>query len=131
MIAVLDASAAVSIVLKRSDSTEARKAACEADELIAPGLFVCEVANTFWKYYHLSDMALAACEQAVEKAVALPDRYVSGEELHMEAFSLACLTDRTVYDMLYLVLARRNNAVLVTVDESLKETARKQSVRVV
>ena len=38
--------------------------------------------------------------------------------------------DHTIYDMLYLILARRNSAVLLTMDKKLKGAALKSGVEV-
>ena len=38
--------------------------------------------------------------------------------------------DHTIYDMLYLILARRNSAVLLTMDKKLKGAALKSDVEV-
>ena len=47
-----------------------------------------------------------------------PDRY-----LQAEALALACHLDHPVYDCLYLALARREAAVLVTADKRLQQLA--------
>jgi predicted nucleic acid-binding protein len=46
----------------------------------------------------------------------LPDEYVNEHELYIEAFKLGCELNHPVYDALFLVLARRNNAQLLTME---------------
>lgn len=130
MIAVLDTSAAVAAALGRDGAEAVLGAVSEAELVLAPTLFAAEAANAFWKYFCFGSMPLDACEAALAQCVALPDDYVSDADLHREAFGLACLAKKTVYDMLYLVLARRNDAVLLTIDKDLRKTARSHSIRV-
>ena len=85
----------------------------------------------FWKYYLFKDMPLELCEQAIDRAVSLPDEFISEKDLYKEAFQLGCLTQKPIYDMYFLVLARRNNGYLVTLDNSLKEVAKKNSIRLI
>ena len=71
------------------------------------------------------------CEQAVEQVMGLPDRLEPSSTLNVEAFVLASRHRHPVYDALYLVLARRNNAVLLTLDRRLAALARQLEIEVV
>ena len=42
---------------------------------------------------------------------------------------LSCTADHPIYDIVYLVLARRNNAFLLTLDQRLAKLAQKFSLR--
>ena len=131
MIIVLDTSAAVEIVLQRQRAIFLGKNVVQADWIIAPTLFISEVTNVFWKYYVFNDMPLELCEQAIDSAVLLPDEFISEKDLYKEAFALGCLTQKPICDMYFLVLARRNNGYLMTMDISLKEVAKKNSIRLI
>ena len=131
MILILDASAATEIVLKRKKHKSFESYLKEADWIISPVLFIAEVSNVFWKYYKLADMPLDQCEKAIEFTVGLPDEYCDDRILYKEAFSLGCKVGKPIYDMFYLVLARRNSGYLLTLDKSLATEAKKQSVRVI
>jgi predicted nucleic acid-binding protein len=131
MIIVLDTSAAAEIVLQRENSVSLGKNIVQAEWVITPTLFISEITNVFWKYYVFKDMPLGLCEQAIDKAVSLPDEFVSERDLYKEAFPLGCLTQKPIYDMFFLVLARRNNAYLMTMDISLKKVAKKNSIRLI
>jgi len=130
MIIVLDASAAVEVVLQREKAAGLGRIIAEADWVIAPTLMIPEVANVFWKYFQSSGMPVDQCEQAIDRALALPDEYIYETEICREAFTMSCITGKPVYDMFYLVLARRHSAYLLTMDKQLKEIAVKQAVRV-
>jgi len=131
MVIVLDTSAAVEIVIQREHADDLGLIVTRADWIITPTLFISEITNVFWKYYLFNDMPLQICEQAIESAVTLPDEFVSEKELYKEAFALGCLTQKPTYDMYFLVLARRHNGYLMTMDRSLKETAKKNSIRLI
>jgi predicted nucleic acid-binding protein len=131
MIIVIDTSAAVEIVLQREHGAYLGRKVVKADWIIAPSLFIPEITNVFWKYYLFNDLPIELCEQAIDSAVMIPDEYVSGKELYKEAFTLGCFTQKPTYDMYFLVLARRNNGYLMTMDTVLKEVAKKNSIRVI
>jgi len=128
MIVVVDASAAIEIVLQRNSAEKLSKLVIEADWVIAPTLFISEVANTVWKYQKLADIPYRFCEKALEQAIALPDDFINEHDLYREAFKLSCSLNQSVYDMLYLVTARRNNGILLTLDKKLIQAAIKCSV---
>ncbi|RMF68862.1 MAG: PIN domain nuclease, partial [Calditrichaeota bacterium] len=101
---VLDASAAIGIVLERPQAAFCADILAEADWVIAPDLFVPEVANAFWKYHHFENLPLDVCEEMLELTIALSDDFVESSGMYKEAFALACSTHHPVYDTLYLVL---------------------------
>ena len=131
MIIVLDTSAAVEIVLQKKRASAFAQHIADADMVIAPDLYCSEMTNVFWKYYQFASLTMEQCETALGKAMLLPDEFVSSTELYKEAFAMACLTKSTAYDMFFLVLARRSNAFLMTIDLELKRKAKKHSVRVI
>ena len=128
---VIDASAAIGIVLA-VPGAEVFSASLEQAALVtAPDLFIVEVSNTLWKYRKAELLPMARCEQALEQAMSLPDRIESSDALHLEAFALSCRHLHPVYDTLYLVLARRNNATLLTLDRRLAALAGKLEIEVI
>jgi predicted nucleic acid-binding protein len=131
MIAVLDANAAVEVVLQRPMAEKLTAHLSEADSVIAPTLFVSEVTNVFWKYQRLTDLSLQDCEQALEQTLALPDDFVDEYDFVREAFKLSCTLEHSAYDVMYLIAARRNNAVLLTLDKKLIKVAKECSIEVV
>ena len=128
MIVVLDTSAAIEIVLQRNSAQKLAEVIREADWVIAPTLFITEVNNVFWKYQKFANYPYPDCEREIEHAVQLPDEYINEIELYREAFKLGCTLDYPVYDMLYIILARRNSARLLTMDKKLITVAHKAGV---
>ena len=130
MIAVLDASAAIEIVLQRKSGDKLAGFLKKADWVLAPYLFISEVANVFWKYHTFADLSFHECEKRLEQAIALPDNFINEMDIFHEAFKLSCSSNHSVYDMLYLIIARRKNGTLLTMDNKLIKTANKFSIEV-
>ena len=59
MIAVLDTSAAVEVVLKRESSDLFTDFIAKADLVIAPTLLITEATNVFWQYQKFSEIPYA------------------------------------------------------------------------
>jgi len=128
---VLDASAAVRQVIDPSGSPEIFNLVGQAKLVLAPELFVAETANAFWKYLRAASSTREQCELGLGAALELVDEFVPLEPLSREAFDLAATMGRPVYDAFYLVLARRNGAVLATADRQLLRDANALGVRTV
>ncbi len=131
MITVLDTSAAIEIILQRPKAPRLIQHLENSDWVTVPGLFISEVTNVFWKYYKFGNLSMEQCEDAIELSIALPDEYSNDKELFREAFSMGCRVGQPVYDMFYLVLARRNNGYLMTLDKALTDIAKNNSIRMV
>ncbi len=128
---VIDSSAAIEVVLKRTKSEPFGLVLQEADLVLAPDLFVPEVVNTIWKYHQVDNVDLGTCDRAIDLALGLVDNTVPSRELHREAFLLARTTRRPAYEMFYLALARREDASFLTLDAALKKEAERQGIRVI
>ena len=127
---VVDTSAAIEVVLGRARSVEFARLLEDADEVLAPELIVAEVVNTIWKYHQFENLSLSICDRSIELALGLVDVFVPCKELYRETFLLARAARRSAYDMFYLALARREDAVLLSTDGALKKEAERQGLRV-
>ena len=128
---VLDACAALEVVLKRSRAGDFMRAIQEADTVMAPELLVPEVVNAIWKYHQFDRLDLNTCNQALELAIELADDLVSCRDLWREAFLLARKNRRPAYDMFYIALARREDAAILTMDKALRKEAERYGVQVI
>lgn len=128
---VIDASAAVGIVLALPGAELFAAPLDQAELVMAPDLFTAEVCNAIWKYRKADLLTLNRCERAMEQAFGLPDHIESSTGLYREAFALADRHLHPVYDTLYLVLARRNNSTILTLDRRLAALADKLEIKVV
>ena len=129
MIAVIDASTAVEVILQRPNSEALVAVLSDAEWVIAPTVYVAEMSNVFWKYQSFTDLSQTDCETHLDNAIGLPDDLINDKELYREAFKLGCTLDHSIYDMLYLVLARRHNAILLTMDKKLLKNAQRSDVK--
>ena len=128
---VLDASAALEIVLERSRAGDFMVAIQEADTVLAPELLVPEVVNAIWKYHQFDHLDLNTCDRALELAIGLADDLVSCKDLWREAFLLARKNRKPAYDMFYIALARRENAGILTMDKALRKEAERHGIHVI
>ena len=127
---VLAAGAAIEVALGRGQAERLAAILAEADVVLAPESFVPEVVKTIAEYHQVERFSLDACNRAFESALALVDARVSSKEVYAEAFLLARTAHRPAYDMFYLALARREDAVFLTLDKTLRKQAEHQGVRV-
>jgi predicted nucleic acid-binding protein len=114
---VVDASVAVKWFVPENGSEQADKLSGAGASLFAPKLILAEVANAFCKKVRRGLMTEA---DAHEHLSALPryfDLLLEGEPFLALALSLAIAFDHPVYDFVYLEIARRHQATLLTADE--------------
>lgn len=116
---VLDCSAAVEIARGTSLGSGFRALMLEREKVVTSTLFTVEVRNAFWKYVHAGLLDHNAARGYATKALALVDETIPLEENIDEAFLEAARLDHSVYDLLYLTLARRRAATLFTADRRL------------
>ncbi len=122
MTLVLDASAAVQIILRKEKYGLYAERFEAASWVIAPDLFVAELANVLWKYHRAGFLDHAECQERVTDGVELVDDFFGSMELWKEAPAESIRHDHSAYDMFYAVLARRNDATLLSNDARLRET---------
>jgi predicted nucleic acid-binding protein len=120
---VLDASAVVRIIEGAEQSALFQEAVLNADLVLAPELMLTEVANTLWRLQRAGQLATDGLQQRLSRATELVDVIEPDRHLQVEALALACHLDHPVYDCLYLALARREAAVLLTADQRLQQLA--------
>lgn len=120
---VLDASAVVRIIEGSSQAAALREAVLQADLVLAPELMLTEVANALWRLQRSGQLEAAGLQKRLSRAAELVDHIEPDRHLQVEALALACHLDHPVYDCLYLALARREAATLLTADLRLQQLA--------
>jgi predicted nucleic acid-binding protein len=113
------------------DSIEA--AIAEADEVIAPTLITAEIGNALWKYVRAGAFDAQSAVSKLTLALNLLDRQQPlTESITAEAIKEATRCGHPVYDLLYVVTARRNAAAaLATADKRLAQVANRLHVETV
>ncbi len=87
--------------------------------VIAPALMLTEVTNVIWKIGRTGGLDRVDPQELLLQARDLVDRLEPDQTLQPEALALALHLDHSVYDCLYLALARREAASLVSMDRRL------------
>jgi predicted nucleic acid-binding protein len=88
-------------------------------QFAVPDLFWAECANILWKAVRQERWTRSAAEEAIMVLHGRSLPTTSSLDLLEEAFSIATTFDRSVYDSLYVALAVRLKAHLVTADARL------------
>jgi len=128
MIIVLDASAAAEIAGKTQNGVDFINVMLQSESVLAPELYISEVTNVMWKLGRNDNDNFDSYMEIAGDCIDYVDEYFDTTVLWKEALKLAQEHDHAVYDMLYAVLARRNDAMLLTLDKKLTEICSKISV---
>lgn len=113
---VVDASVAVKWLVAEEDSDVARALAAGDDELHAPRLMASEIANALWRKARLGEIERADAGAMLASVSDMPVHWGADETVSADAARLALALDRPVYDCVYLALAHRIGAAVVTAD---------------
>ena len=116
---VVDASVAVCWFVRESESRAANQLFREDVYMIAPSLILAEVANVVWKKQRRGQMDATQIEIAIREVHRFIPEMVELVGLIGPAVNLARETDHSVYDCIYVALARQRGAQLVTLDQEL------------
>ena len=95
-----------------------------------PDLFCSEVANSLWKYVRRGDLTPDLAITRFEQCMGLADGLIPGRTLAPEALVAAGKHRRSVYDMMYAVLARRSGACVITMDRGFALCLREMDIDV-
>ena len=120
---VLDASAAVRLILADPAAADLAERVGGAALVLAPELMLTELANTHWKLQRADRHNELDPQELLAEARELVDRLEPDRHLQAEALALACHLNHPVYDCLYLALARREAASLISSDRRLNALA--------
>ena len=129
MIIVLDASCAAEIVGQTNSGIDVINMLMGAKKVIAPELYIDEITNYIWKHYRKQNENNDIYVRYVEDCIDYIHEYTSSKDLWKDALVLAREHDHSVYDMLYAALAKRHDAVLLTMDKGLRRVCGKASIK--
>jgi predicted nucleic acid-binding protein len=131
MIAILDVSAAMEILLLKDKKALFDDAYKKASWVIAPDVYVSEISNVLWKYKKAGVIDYEDCIQFCEDGIDLIDDFIAADTLWKEALGEGIKNNHSIYDMFYAVLTRRNDAVLITNDEALAKVCKALNIECV
>ena len=127
---VIDVSGVTDILLQKGKAGEFNTILQKASHILAPDLYIPELTNTMWKYYRTGKLTEEKCLQHIYHGIGIIDTFIDSKTIWQEAFAEGIKNNHFIYDMLYFVCARRNNAALITGDSGLAEIAKKNKIKV-
>ena len=113
---VVDASVAVKWLVAEEDADAADRLAASGQELHAPRLMASEAANALWRKARAGQIEPAEAGAAMALLTDMPVRWNDDETVGADAVRLALALGHPVYDCVYLALAHRIGATVVTAD---------------
>ena len=130
MIVVIDASGAMEILMQKEKADFFYKALKEATFTIAPDLFISELTNALWKHNKAKLLAKNECIEYMQDGINYVDAFIDSRSMWQEAFAEGINNAHSVYDMFYMVAARRHNGTLITNDSVLAAICKKNKIQV-
>lgn len=121
---VLDASVVVKWYLDEDSSEAARTMQGQEFDVAAPQFLLVEVANVLWKHSRKGALDSSTASEILAALEQAPIRWHEDMDLFQGGFLLATQTGRTVYDCLYLALARQSDRSLITADRKFFDAIR-------
>ena len=113
---VVDASVAVTWLVEEEHSAAADRLLDGNHELFAPRLMASEVGNALWRKVRMGELERSRAGALAAAISEMAVRWTEDEEVGPDAVRLSLSLDRPVYDCVYLALAHRLGATLVTAD---------------
>ena len=127
---VLDASAAVELVLGKSSPGKVRQYVENAPRVVSSSLYKAEVTNVLRKYHVGGIINGAMAQHLLALTIDLVDDYHDMGAFTAEALKESVRLGHSAYDMFYFTLARRLDARLVSMDKELNRLAEAAGIAV-
>jgi predicted nucleic acid-binding protein len=127
---VIDVSGVAEILFKKEKSNKFKKAVKEADIVFAPDIYTSELTNTLWKYYTHKILTYDECIEHIQNGINYIDEFINTKTIWVEAFSAGINNNHSVYDMFYMITAKKHTGTLLTNDSTLAAICRKNHVQV-
>lgn len=113
---VVDANVAVKWLVDEDQQREAARLLQDESELHAPRVLATEVANVLWQKVERGEIETTAASVLADTVQRLPLEWADDEQIIADAVRIAIELDHAAYDCMYLALAHRLGARLVTAD---------------
>ncbi len=130
---VVDASVLIKFYVPEilSDRAERLLARVEEKEidLLAPDLIYPEAGNILWKKQRLKELTRPEVEEIADAILLLPLKIEAPKSLLPLAADMAIAYGMTVYDALYLSLAKVYETTMITADRKLVDVLAKTDLR--
>lgn len=127
MTLVIDASVALKWVLAEEDSDRAH--ALLDEDLIAPPVWLIEAANALWRRAQQGQLTPTQVTDRISELLNAPISANAVDEDLLSAARLATELGHPIYDCLYLAMAIREGAVVVTADRRFRDAVDRSPAR--
>lgn len=127
---VVDASVALKWVIPEVLSDRAARLLDDGDALVAPEMLLVEVANALWRKLTRREITGREADRALELLSESGLDLTPATPLVGRALDLARMLQHPVYDCVYLALAERERATLVSADARLVALASHRRLRI-
>jgi predicted nucleic acid-binding protein len=114
---VVDASLVIKWFVPEINSEAARRWLDASHDYVAPDLLFSETGNTVWKKVRRKELEEIEGRQLVRDLAQIAVETVATRSLLQDALTLALTAGITVYDAMYLTLAVRLEAQVITGDD--------------
>jgi predicted nucleic acid-binding protein len=120
---VVDSSVIAKWILPEADSNQARRLITEVamvgESLFVLDLALTEVTNAIWKRHHQRLIAVEEAQRLLARLLQTPVHLKPSTTLLTSSLDIAVRYDRSVYDALFVAMARELRLQGVTADEPL------------
>ncbi len=130
---VIDASVLIKFYVPEILSDRAEQLLANVDdgdvEVSAPDLIYPEAGNIIWKKHRLRELTRNEAEEIIAALLSLPIKIEATKPLIPLAVDIATAYGITVYDALYVSLARVYDTTIITADRKLVEALAKTDLK--
>ncbi len=122
---VIDASVLIKFFIPEILSEKAEELYTQVGEgslrLLVPDLIFAEVGNIIWKKHRMKELIPSEAKEIADAIVSLPLEIAASKTLMPLAVDIGLAYGITVYDAIYVSLAKIHETILVTADRKLVE----------
>jgi predicted nucleic acid-binding protein len=130
---IIDASVFMKFFVPEILSAKAEQLLARTEEgsvrLFAPDLIYAEAGNTLWKKRRLQELTQSEVGKITDVIISFPLEVESSRSLFPLAIDIAIVCDVTVYDALYLSMAKVYETQMITADRKLFDLIAKTDLK--
>jgi predicted nucleic acid-binding protein len=130
---IIDASVLIKFFVPEILSVKAEQLLARVEEggirLFAPDLIYAEAGNTLWKKRRLKELTQAEVGKITDLIISFPLKVEASKTLFPLALDIAIAYEVTVYDALYLSMARVYETQMMTADRKLFDQTAKTDLK--
>ncbi len=130
---IIDASVLIKFFVVEVLSSKAEQLLTRVEEggvtLFAPDLIYVEVGNTLWKKHRLRELTQSEVGKITDLVISIPLKVESSKALFPLAIDIAIAYEVTVYDALYLSMAKIYETQMITADRKLPDLTAETNLR--